>query len=102
MTIEEIAVELHDFVQGKELDARMESVLFTMVQANVSYDNAEQFCEDHFIMGDVAKHYKEFYQLIMKKKQDNTPDPFEEIDQCIDEIRDRLATIEVIMARVRK
>ena len=102
MTIEEIAVELHDFVQDKGLVAHMESVLFTMVQANVSYDNAEQFCEDHFLMEDVAKHYKEFYQLIMEKKQDNAPDSFEEIEQCIEEIRNQLATIEVIMARARK
>lgn len=46
-----------------------------LIKANVSYDQADAFCADHFINSSVAQYYQEFYKYVVTTKEQKEEKP---------------------------
>lgn len=72
--IEEIKQELAIFVENEGINISAVPLIEKLIENNVSYDEADQFCEEHFMSNVIANHYKNFYNYILiKKEAENSP-----------------------------
>lgn len=47
------------------------NLLEMFINNNVSYENAEQFCAEHFMADSIATYYKEFFDWVCTTKDMN-------------------------------
>jgi hypothetical protein len=101
--LEQITAELFVFADAHpEIPGPAIPLIGTLVENNVPYDKAEQFCAEHFIISDVADYYKQFFDYIVEKQQQQTEAKDEqadgaEIPTLINEIQERLDKLKAIL-----
>lgn len=56
---------LKTFADINKIQEGAVSLLGSMVQNNVSADNAYQFCQEHFMSSNIADYYIQFYDYVV-------------------------------------
>lgn len=99
--IEEIKQELAIFVENEGINISAVPLIEKLIENNVSYDEADQFCEEHFMSNVIANHYKNFYNYILiKKEAEKSPVTTSDsinAKKIILEIKERLDILEKMM-----
>lgn len=101
--LEQVRAELISYIQEHpEVPKPVVPLIDTLIANNVSFDNADQFCADHFIKQEVADYYKQFYIYVMTLLNPPTEAEPEQSDGSeililINEIQDRLDRLKAIL-----
>ena len=101
--LERVRTELISYIQEHpEIPEPMVSLIDTLIANNVSYDNADQFCADHFIKQEVADYYKQFFIYVMTVLNPPTEAEPEQADGSevlilINEVQERLDRLKAIL-----
>lgn len=56
---------LNIFAGDNKIQAGAVNLLETMVKNNVSADDAQQFCQEHFMSANIADYYVKFYDYVV-------------------------------------
>jgi hypothetical protein len=102
--LEQVRAELISYIQEHpEIPEPVVPLIDTLIANNVSFDNADQFCADHFIKQEVADYYKRFYIYVMTLLNPPTETEPEQEDgsevlSLINEIQDRLDRLKAILS----
>lgn len=92
----QVKQELAIYANDKNIPEAAVVWMEKLVENNVSYDDADNFCEEHFINNIVADNYKAFYLYLQEKlssgaEQEEAPrDKDVEIVQLIESIQEHL------------
>lgn len=92
----QVKQELAIYANDKNIPEAAVIWMEKLVENNVSYDDADNFCEEHFINNIVADNYKAFYLYLQEKlssgaeQEEASGDRNGEIVQLIESIQEQL------------
>lgn len=91
----QVKQELAIYANDKNIPEAAVVWMEKLVENNVSYDDADNFCEEHFINNIVADNYKAFYLYLQEKLsagavEEAPRDKDVEIVQLIESIQEQL------------
>lgn len=58
---------LNIFAEDNKIQTGAVNLLETMVKNNVSADDAQQFCQEHFMSSNIADYYVKFYDYVVAR-----------------------------------
>ena len=75
MELDQALTLLKEFGQTKKLQQGAINLVETLVKNNVPVNQADTFCQDHFMSANIATYYKEFFDYVasLKKEKEETP-----------------------------
>lgn len=88
----EVKQKLAIYANENDIPVPAVNLMEKLIENNVSYADADKFCEEHFINRSVADLYKGFYEYIQQTKE-HTTDP----RQLIEDIKQKLALLEDLL-----
>lgn len=97
--IMEVKQALAIYANENDIPAPAVNLMEKLIENNVSYADADKFCEEHFINKAIADIYKEFYNYLANTK---APEPqVRELHdaEIIDKIREYLNLLESRLKR---
>lgn len=66
---------LNTFAEDNKIQTGAVNLLETMVKSNVSADDAQQFCQEHFMSSNIADYYVKFYDYVVALVEAENKEP---------------------------
>jgi hypothetical protein len=93
--IDQVKMSLAVYAETNNIPEQAVNLMETLIVNNVSYDDADNFCTEHFITSTVADYYKNFYEyyLAEQTKGEKAPEASvnsNDIKTMLQEIKDKL------------